>query len=278
MSRFASERIHLSVENDRIALVKISGRLHPRIEAEDTLAIPTEPNTPEIGLEALGRLLAGKPWQRADVHVVLSDLLVRYFVVDITPGLQNLNELQQLVAARFEDTYGLVAEDWEINADLNPLTSRLLACAIDRRLITGLRQIIGKPDYRLVSVQPFLVREFNHWRRQIGKTTTWFAAVERNSLSLALIDRGNLQTLRTHQGIDNLYATLPQLMARDQMLFGTSESALHLSVAGIGVSPSPNEIPHQRNSAIISLGMELWPGRTKNWSQNYRLALSGVWQ
>lgn len=278
MSRFASERLHLSVENDRITLVKTSGRFYPRVEADETLLIPTAPHAPEASLEALGKLLADRARQRAEVRVALSDLLVRYFVFDLTPGLQSLRELQQLVAARFEDIYGFAAEEWEINADFNPLASRLLACAIDKRLISGLRQTIGKAGCRLVSIQPFLVREFNHWRQQIGKTTTWFAAIERNSLSLALVERGNWHTLRTHRGIGDLYTTLPQLLARDQMLFGASDSTAQLLVAGVGVSSSPSEASARPSSAIISLGMDFWPGRTVNWSQNYRLALSGMWK
>lgn len=276
MSRFRHEHLHVSVEADRIALVKTGGRLQPGIEREKLLpVVGFDMKKPEAGLACLEAELAREEWHAASANVVLSDPLVHYFIAEPVPGIRGLDELKLLFASDFEATFGLPAGEWEICADLPPFASRFLACGANRRLLDELRRLFGATGHRLHSIQPFLVREFNQRRHRLGSDLAWFAVTERNSLTLALLSRNTWHGLRTHWTGEEGPSLLPTLLARDQVVYGISETPSRVWMAGtLPAGPVAGRLAED----VARLDQARWPGRDEQWCRDYRLALSGVWQ
>lgn len=277
MSRFAlnlsARRLHISLESDRIALVGIRGHFRPVIEANQLLPTRLHPKSPEAGLATLAEALQEKPWSQfrgANANVVLSDQLVRYFIFETPPGLRNLNEFRQALAARFKQIFGLPPDDWVIEADAHPRSSRSLACAMDKRLLGELRGILQTAGLQTSSLQPFLVQAFNRHRPNLSKRPFWFAAAERESLSLAFINGSHWHGFKAHRMESDVHQILPTLIARNSMLFGVAETENQVWISG--VLPSFDE-----DQDISVLGTRLWPGRDEIWSRDYRLALAGLW-
>lgn len=272
---FTADRLHVSLETDRVALVRTRGGLRPRIEAARLLATRLDPSEPEAGLEPLAAELATAAWQSATVQVVLSDRLVRYFIVDSLPGIQSLGELRRLAEAQFEELFGLPAAEWEICADFAPFSRRFLACALHRALLAALRRLFRRPGHALASIQPFLVREFNRRRRCLRSDPAWFAALERHSLTLALLSRKSWQGLRTHPFAQDAPALLPTLLARDRISHGESSEPSRLWLTGGAMAPEA--MTSAGPLQISSVDSLAWPGRSGDWSRDYRLALAGIW-
>lgn len=274
MSRFRRNHLHVSVEADRIALVATAGLFRPRIEAEELLPVILDQEQPQACLMSLEAVLTPGRWNASTVNVVLSDQLVRYFLVDLAPGVRDAGELKQLAETRFEDIFGLSAQEWEITPDFTPFASRFLACAADRRLLAELRRLFSAANLSLTSIQPFLIREFNHWRRRIRNDLTWFAAAERESVTLALLSRNTWHGLRTHRVGSDFPRQLHTYLARDQIACGIGGNPARVWVTG-SVSA---QAAADSSIDIVPLDSPGWPGRSDDWCRDYRVALAGVWQ
>jgi hypothetical protein len=263
------------VEADQFALVKLHGRRSVGIERECFFPANVDLTQPKESLAPLHATLAAGEWKAPRVDVVLSDQLVLYFNFEVLPGTRNFRELRQLIQARFEEIFGLPADEWEILADLAPFTSPLLICALNRALLNELRRIFAETGHAPPSIQPFFVREFNHWQRRIPAGRIWFGAVERQSLTLALLSPGAWHGLRTHSISHNDHDALTLFVRRDQVAHGISASAIPVWLAG---NPSLSGTPESdASTTVMRLGQSMWPGRTEPWSRDYRIALAGVW-
>lgn len=275
MSPFKRSRLRVSVESDQIALVKLGGLRLTSIESECLLPIALDIEQPQAGLCSLQAALDTGEWNASMADVVLSDQLVRYFVFEVIPGIQGIAELKQLVAARFEDIFGLPAAEWEINADLTPFSSAFLVCAVDRRLLAELRRLFAGSALPLNSIQPYLVREFNHWRRHLRTDLTWFAAAERNSVTVALLARNSWHGLRTHRIGGDVHRVLPMLLARDQVAHGIATPTFQVWLTGDATVRQTGQVSPA--VTVTSLGRPAWRGNTEQWSRDYRVALAGIW-
>lgn len=274
MSLFRPERLCLSVEPDRLAVLRCRGGFRPRIEAERLIMADVGGRQPAAFGASLEAALADFPGPGRAVDVVLSDLLVKSFVFQGVPGLRRLDELRAAIRARFEENFGLPAEAWEISADLTPGARGYLVCAIARDFRDALKQAFAARGLVLASLRPFFVSEFNRWRHRLGRGSAWFAVAGRHSLSLAWFERGGWSALRTYRPTGEPLAALPALLRLERLAYGAPDSA-PLCLAGLveGEGVAATDPP----SAAVHLGRPLWPGRSAQWSRDYRLALSGLW-
>jgi hypothetical protein len=255
-------------------MVRCRGWLRRQLVSEQVFAGDGHDGNGAPALDWLGRQLTAAALPGATAHVVLSDQLVKSFVFERVAGLRHLGELKASIRARFEEIFGLNAEEWEISADLSPLGSRFLVCAVDRRQLASLRQVFGGHRIALASVRPFFVSEFNRWRQRIGKGGTWFSVVERDGLTLAWLADGNWTAVRTYRTLGEPTTALPQLLARERLSNGIEASGPAVWLAGM----APDAVGGESETPPVScLGNATWPGRTPQWSRDYRLALSGVW-
>lgn len=128
---------------------------------------------------ALERLKAMPRPKRVDVRVVLSNHFVRYVVVPDDSAASGDEELA-LARFHFARIHGERAKSWEIRI------SRGLGCAIDAALLAGLKACFPKGGRaRLVSVQPYLMAAFNHWRRRVPPEGAWLVLAEPERVCLA---------------------------------------------------------------------------------------------
>lgn len=276
MSRFKLSRLCMSIEPERIALVKIRRGFRRHIEADRIIAVDDMTRHPGAALEALSGVLAEQPWRDSSVQIILSNTLIKTLVVEVVPGIETADELQLAIGIRIAEAFGLVPAEWEISASIDPFGQRILACAAERRLIQGLRQVLAAAKCELVSIQPFVVTEFNRWRRCVGKKSdAWFGVVEPNSLTLAYIADSHWQGICTYRNTSSPHATLATALRRDRLTYDLPESMRQVWLSGSSCDMEASEV--DTTADIHPLGTPLWPGRSESWSHDFRLALSPFW-
>lgn len=274
MSLSRPDRLYLSIEPDRIAMARCRGWLQPRIEAEQVIENAGAGEDAASAVARLDEILSAGSWAGAAVHVVLSDQLVKSFVCERVAGLRRLRELRQSAAARFEETFGDAASDWEMCIDLAAFAPRFLVSAVDRRLLDALRGVLVAHRLVPISIRPFMVSEFNRRHRHLGSSAIWFAVAERASLTLAWVAKGSWRTVRTFRTDGDPLAALPRLLARERLTHGTADAAQPVRLSG---SLRGDTAGNPNAPAILPLGQAVWPGRSEQWSRDYRLALSEIW-
>ena len=271
MSLWRPETLRIGLEPDRAAFVRVrTGRKRQAI-AHETVSWALNPQAPD--LKVLLAKFAEPEFKTRDVHIVLADALVRYFVVERPSGIKNRSELIDVIAGRFEEQFGLPAADWTISADLAPGSRFHLACASPKTLIDALRSACMSSRARLRGITPYMVSEFNSHRRALPKRDFWFAATTADSASLCYRGKRDWRAARYHPLGASPLDHLPIIAARDALREGLPEGA---SIQCTGVVAHP--IHSGATPPIALVGASLWPGQGPEWSSTYRTALSGVWR
>ena len=274
MSLFRREVVRLSIEPQRAVLVKLDGRSR-NVLADSVVPLATDAATPSAMLAPLHAALSEAGWRGTHAQVVLSDRLARYFVFSMPQGVRNRNELELLIQARFEEVFGLPATDWRLVADLDPFATHILVCAVERAWLDTLRKLCTDNAITIDSIRPFLVSEFNAWRRRIDDKPLWFATVEPGSVTLGFLAKQTWQSIRLFPLRGNLESELPALIERDRLHLDMATPGSRLFCAGAHASDT--RLPQAPVQAQW-LDVAEWPGKPGIWSQAHRIALSGVWQ
>lgn len=167
-------------------------------------------------LESILVAMQIKPGTR--LTITLASEFVRYLSLPPLQIRMNAAEKLAYVAAAFQDIYGEVLNDWEINCHDAPSEEAILAAAIDKKLMAELNQIALKHQLILNSVQPYLMRAFNALASQIDDTNGYLVLVESKRLLLINLQDGKYQNLRTYAVGDNWQSELKNLMLREALL------------------------------------------------------------
>lgn len=270
MSLFRPESLFIGLEPQRASIVRVSERRRPRVLADALLALHLDSHAPR--LDALFERLGAPDLKARNVRFTLADTLVRYFVTDAPAGLRSTSELKDVIAARFEEQFGLAAAHWIISSDLQPGSSSYLACAAPRTLIEALRAGCADTGLRLRTITPFTVSEMNRWRRRLPRQSFWFATASAGIVTLCYRAKAGWRGIRTHAQGDASPAPLLHLAQRDALRLGVEDlPAIRCSgIVGQPVSQAAME-------GVDRLGAGLWPGQGEAWSRDHRLALSCVW-
>lgn len=149
MSLFRHSAVGLGVSFDRMACAvraRDSGRwrVHSAPLAPTTLPIPT---SGDDVVRALDSLLPQSDGPRTHVHVVLASGCLREWIMDVPAGVQSLDELRNLAAARFTQLHGQPSEQWLVTADW---TTRgpMLCTAVPRPLMQALQLELARRGLR----------------------------------------------------------------------------------------------------------------------------------
>lgn len=132
----------------------------------------------------------------ADLQVTVSDVWSRYWMFSVPAGVNTLDELQALAAARFETLFGIAPEGWQLMADWKA-SGDIMACALPVRLIEALQTEAEQKGWRVRSIQPSLVRLLGAWMKQIPDEA-WVACYGRHSLTLLRVAEGEVCHVRRH--------------------------------------------------------------------------------
>ena len=97
----------------------------------------------------------------AALDVVLSDDVVKLFVVDPPAGLTRFSDLEAVATVRFEELFGLEAAEWRISADWHA-QRRFMASAAPRWLLAAL----DDRSRKVVCIEPAFVRSCNALARE----------------------------------------------------------------------------------------------------------------
>jgi hypothetical protein len=120
--------------------------------------------------------------------------------VNIDAALAGREEQLALARFHFARIYGERAKGWDIRLGDGPRGAPRLASAVDAGLIPAIGTCFPRDGKaRLVSVQPYLMSAFNHWRSAMAKEDCWLLLVEPQRVCLALVAArkwASVQTLR----------------------------------------------------------------------------------
>lgn len=178
-----------------ISLARTGGWLRPRSVVLAERTWPEEDfSDPARMAPKLHAMLAEFQCQRMATRIVLSDALVRIWMV--TPP-QNLTRLADCMAAtmlRFQALFGEPASGWEISTDIDA-RHPFAACAMPRALLQALIAIAAEHQLTLLEIAPQFVSGWNRYRADLGQAS-WFGALHDNILSIGATSRQRLKAVR----------------------------------------------------------------------------------
>ena len=268
MLLFGHERVFASIEVDRIALVKLAGRGASAPVGQCIIEALLDPEQPEEALGKVGAVLADPLWNGAQRHVVLSDRLVRYLLVERPQGARSLDEFRLAIEARFEQAFDASVEDWEIVIDTRPFKRHFVACGVPRRILYAARNAF-RTGGRCTSIRPFLVCELERLAKRLPPSC-WFAAAARDCVALIGITSSECRYIRVLPIDSSSSSSIAETVEREELLSGDAEGSKQIFLSGV-----PNAQPEA--APLTRLDAPHWRAQPASWSSTYRLALAEVW-
>ena len=125
----------------------------------------------------------------AALDVVLSDDIIKLFVVDPPAGLTRFSDLEAVATVRFEELFGLEAAEWRISADWHA-QRRFMASAAPRWLLAAL----DDRSRKVVCIEPAFVRSCNALAREPFE---WLVCRYPDYLTAASFDGATCQLVRS---------------------------------------------------------------------------------
>jgi len=198
-----NDRVLIALAPDSLALLRISGGVHPRVSAKSTIACdPGLGTSPWQGaVAALGQLPEETTNANSEITVVLSNHFARFILVPWSQGLGNAEEETAFVRYCFAKVHGERSKDWDLRLSPTPAGSARIASAVDSSLVQAVRAAFpAAARAKLVSVQPYLMSAFNRWRKDVKGERAWFLLVEPQRACLARIEGGRWSAVRNTRG------------------------------------------------------------------------------
>lgn len=181
--------LHVEIAAGQITVMQSSGWFKKSRRVLHRQAIADGPL--ELALRAA--LKAADCWNM-NVRIMLSDELLRMWIV-IPPGnAASLADCQAAAGLRFQMLFGEAASDWELSADWDG-RKPFLACALPRSVLAALHALCDEFQLNLVRIEPQLVAIWNRYRKQ-WSNDGWLALVHQDSVTLAVIEQRRLVAIR----------------------------------------------------------------------------------
>lgn len=150
-------------------------------------------------LDALKACLAQPAWQSANVKVVIANAFVRYQLLPWSDVHLSADEEQRLAKMRFEKVYGEDKQDWEVRFASAHYGSPRLACAMQREMLSQLREAVRESKSHLRTVAPHLITALNFWRKRLTDQQLYFAMADSEKLCMTEIINGHLNNITWSQ-------------------------------------------------------------------------------
>jgi hypothetical protein len=174
-------------------------------------------------VEAIPAALEASGLDKPEVTVVLSNQFVRYALLPWNSELKSEAEWESLARHRLGSVYGPAVEDWMLQSSKTSAQGPRVVCAADRPMLEALGETMVASGAVLVSVQPYLMSAFNRVRTLIGNQSCWLVLEERGRLTLALMQQGSWQAIRSRRADERWQDRLPEILQREEALLGLEE-------------------------------------------------------
>jgi len=197
------ERLLIGLSPSELTLVRLGGRLRPRVTAKHTApcdpAFGSEPwHGAAASLKDAAVALRG---EALDVTVVLSNHFVRFALVPWNDALAGASEELAFARHCFAKIHGERSKSWALSLSEEPGGTPRLAGAIDTALLEAVRDCFpagGKA--RLVSLQPYLMAAVNCWGSSMAQTGAWLLIAEPERACLVLRGASRWQAVLSTKG------------------------------------------------------------------------------
>ena len=170
--------------------------------------------------------------KRVQLHVVLSGRFVRWQLLPWRSELSGRSETQAYAGVRFRETFGKLADAWNILPVALPPGKTAPACAVDQALVTALQAVCEEHGARLQLLTPYFSSAFDTWRGQLPGNAAWFGTVEADTCTLGLLQAGNWTALQTQRVFGDWREVLPAMMAQIGLASGLDAGNTPLFLAG----------------------------------------------
>ncbi|MDF3935217.1 hypothetical protein [Pseudomonas citronellolis] len=188
-------------------------------------------------LEALGGLL-GEQRARADLWVVLSSQYCRFCRVPWCAAITTPAELLEYAGACLESIFGSGEVAWQLSVSAEGEGLPRLAAAIPQELLQRLRELAAERGLRLLSVQPYLMAAYNHFRAHLPGDDFIFLVAEPERSTGLVAQAGQWQRVFS-QGCGDSDEELGALLQRQLRLMEEGTQALPLFVHAPGRRQEP---------------------------------------
>lgn len=209
------------------------------------------------------------------LSITLSNHYLRYRLVPPPPLSMSESAVQALMQHCFRETYGDAVDDWQIHANPIPDHGDVLACAVDKALLEGLKAAAAKSGLRLVSVQPYLMAGFNAACRRIDGTPACFVQVEAGRILLGTLRDKSWLGLRAVTATPNWKEELPAHIEREILLAGWAGIAPTLFLHAPQAAHT-STLEETRRWRLSRVPVQHIAGYTPAQDAPYAMALSGV--
>ena len=269
MSLWRPETLHVGISATALTSVRLV-----RGASVGASAIPISGGKVAV---ALTQALQAAPDARS-VAIVIDDPLGYLFVIKRPQGLRGLAEFDALVAARFTTLFGQSAEAWQLITDPKMTGEAHLACALPNVLLTQIRAAVRMQRASLASITLNFVatlnRQVRHQRAALNGDGL-FANVGSASTTIAQRVGGTWGDVRViANAAPPSLASLEALLARERLALGQVKQGIDVA-CGLRTD-SAADTPER--PSFRWLDQAQWPGQTREWSHQYRLALAGAWR
>jgi len=213
-----ANQLFVSLSKDHIAMV-YRGGLSNRVMNETAVSWTAENFDWRTLIYRLERELdkLSLP-SKTQLLVTLSSEMVRYLTLPGNDFKMNEVEKSAYANAAYREIYGFVSNDWLIKCHDAPPNQPMLTSAIDLALFESIEKLAAKYQFKLISVQPYLMTAFNALHHKLKGATALFAVVEPNRILFVNLQNGYCSQVRTYHRTMNWQENVTQFLARETLI------------------------------------------------------------
>lgn len=204
-----------------------------------------------------------------DANVILSNQFVRYLVMPFSAQLVTAREEADFARMRFQQIFGEAANQWRMMVSPSPAGAARVCAAVDGQLIDTLVKVLAGTPFRLGSIRPALMSQFNAWRKHIGDNA-WLVLTERDRVLIARIDRGEWRSVRS-RSTGEAPVPLARWLAQERLLLDMPATA-----SKVYLGMMDDVTVDTRGVQVKLLGPRERSGFSPNTDGQLRLEMAGV--
>jgi hypothetical protein len=231
VSPFRRSTIFVSVESDRVVLVKAGTRPGAHAEAKRLDGIDLASGDFAPIAEPLQAILSAPGWRGLQREILISDRLVHHAALERPSGVRTFGELQLAVEGRLEQLFDIHPPDWAVRVDAKPFANHVVACALPRRLGEAIQTVLCASATR-VSIRPYLLCELDRHAKRLPNAC-WFATAGRDYVAIVRVRDGCCRRIRIHPTARPDARLAVALVERSRTLLGEERGSEATFLSGL---------------------------------------------